>query len=132
MTTELDRDDFGRITHDPAAGRLELEWFESTEGMADQDFRRSLERLAALSEEHRPRHVVIDVTRFAFSPDADTARWRQREIIPRYNASGIEKFAFLLPASAPSPGEPAPEPGADFPTGWFPTREALEEWLRQP
>ncbi|GAA0671936.1 hypothetical protein GCM10010193_25320 [Kitasatospora atroaurantiaca] len=132
MTTELDRDDFGRITHDPSARRLELEWFESTERMADQDFRRSLERLAELSEEHRPRHVMIDVTRFAFSPNPDTAQWRQDEIIPRYNAAGIEKFAFLLPPSAPSPGEPAPEPTADFPTGWFLARAALEEWLQQP
>ncbi|TQK44035.1 hypothetical protein FBY35_5513 [Streptomyces sp. SLBN-118] len=132
MTTELDRDDFGRITHDPATGRLELEWFESTANMTDQDFRRSLDRLAELAEEHRPRHVVIDVTLFGFAPGPDTAHWREETIIPRYNDAGIEKFGFVMPPGSPPSGEPVPEPGADFPTGWFASRAALEAWLKQP
>ena len=132
MTTELARDDFGRIVHDPSAGRIELEWFESSARMTDEDFRQGLERLAALAQVHQPRHVVIDVTRFAFSPDPGTAQWREETIIPRYNAAGIAKFGFVLPEAAPPMGEPAPEPGADFPTGWFSGRAALEAWLRQP
>ena len=132
MTTELERDDYSRITHDPAAARIELEWFDSTAQMTDADFRRGLQRLAELGVDYRPRHVVIDVTRFAFRPNPDTGQWREDTIIPQYNAAGIEKLGFLMPPTAPAPGEPAPESGADFPTGWFASREALEEWLGRP
>jgi hypothetical protein len=59
---ELERDRYGQVSYDPVAGVLELQWFESTGEMTDEDVRRALERLAAHAEERRAANVLIDVT----------------------------------------------------------------------
>lgn len=133
QAVELERDDFGAVSHDPDRGVLELEWFETTASMSDDDFKRGLERLAALAEERSVPHVLIDVTRFAHRLSPDLARWREQHIIPRYNRAGVRKFAFLVPVGAPgtvaSGSEPAPEGSATFPTGYFDSRDAAYAWF---
>lgn len=125
---ELERDDFGAVSHDQERGLIELEWFESTASMGDDDFKRGIERLARLAEEYRAPNVLIDVTRFAHRPSPDFGPWRDEQIIPRYNGAGIRKFAFLVPAGAGT-SEPAAEGPATFPTGYFDSREDVYEWF---
>lgn len=125
---ELERDRYEQVSYDPVAGVLELQWFESTGEMTDEDFRRALERLAAHAEERRAANVLIDLTSFRHRPAPDFGAWRDANIIPRYNAAGIEKFAFLVPPGASS-GEPSPEPPGTFPTGYFESREAIAKWF---
>jgi hypothetical protein len=56
--------------------------------------------------------------------------WRDEQIIPRYNAAGVKKFAFLMPAAMPAIGaDPAPEGPADFPTAYFAERTQAQAWL---
>ena len=57
--------------------------------------------------------------------------WRDEHIIPRYNAAGLKKFAFVMPAGMPAIGAPpAPEGPADFPTGYYGSRADALSWLR--
>jgi len=60
--------------------------------------------------------------------------WRDKEIIPHYNAGGVTKFAFIAGQSVPFPtvesgADPAPEGPATFPTGWFASRDRAYQWL---
>ena len=56
--------------------------------------------------------------------------WRDANIIPRYNAAGVKKFAFLMPAGMPAIGAPpAPEGPGEFPTAYFGTRAEARAWL---
>lgn len=130
MAQELYQDPYERVTLDPKKERIVLEWREATATMTDGDFQASLTRLAEFSETHRARHVVIDVRGFRHKPGDSIMGWRDTQIIPRYNAAGIKKFAFLLPEAAPE-RPPAPEGPAAFPTGWFNTPDHLEAWLSE-
>jgi hypothetical protein len=55
--------------------------------------------------------------------------WRDKEIIPHYNAGAVTKFAFITGEDAPFPivesgAEPAPEDPATFPPGGSPAGTA--------
>ena len=57
--------------------------------------------------------------------------WRDQNIIPRYNAAGLAKFAFIMPKGMPAIGAvPAPEGPADFPTAYFASRADALAWLK--
>ena len=101
MAQELYRDRFGAILHHSGEQILELEWFEGSATMTDDDFMRSMERYAAFAEEHRAPNMLVDVTRFKHTPGEQVAQWRDQHIIPRYDAAGVKKFAFLIPSGAP-------------------------------
>lgn len=135
MGTELDRDEYGTITQHPDDAILELRWLAASADMTDEDFMRSMERYARLAGEHRTPNMIVDVRDFRHVPGEDVAGWRDENIIPRYNAAGVRKFAFLLPEGAPgsveSGSEPAPEPPGEFPTGYFASRERILDWFRE-
>lgn len=79
--------------------------------------------------------MLVDVRDFKHSPGGEVAEWRDQHIIPRYNAAGVRKFAFLLPERAPGTMEngtpPAPEPPGDFPTGYFAEHQRVLDWFRE-
>jgi hypothetical protein len=133
VTKELYRNDFGTIIHHPEQGILELEWLEGSASMTDDDFMRSMERYAAFAEEHRTPNMLVDVTKFRHSPGDHVAPWRDEHIIPRYNAAGVTKFAFLVPPGGPGTVEagsqPEREPPGSFPTGYFEDRQHIFDWF---
>jgi len=129
MGTELYRGEFGTIRHDPERNVLELDWFESTASMSDNDFKEWLERYAEFGEANRPSFLLIDGRQFRHRPGAAVASWREEHIIPRYNAAGVRKLAFPFPSEAIPEGDPAPEGAAAFPTGYFATREQVNDWF---
>jgi len=135
VAEERYRDEFGVITHDPEQGTLELRWFDASARMTDDDFMRSMARYAALAQEHRTPNMIVDVTEFRHSPGEHVAEWRDQNIIPGYNAAGVRKFAFLLPAGSPGTVEagsqPGLEPPGDFPTGYFSSRARIMQWFRE-
>ncbi|MGQ0670934.1 MAG: hypothetical protein ACT4PO_14925 [Actinomycetota bacterium] len=130
---EVRRDKFGSVNHDEGRGMLELVWSEATATMSEDEFKRQLELFAGDAERLRPSHVIIDVTRFAFVPGSDFGGWRDRHIIPRYNAAGIRKFAFLVPIGAPRTvgqgATPVREVPGTFLTGYFDSRDEIEAWF---
>jgi hypothetical protein len=130
MTGEIYRDRFGVLRHDEDAGILELAWTDGTASMNDHDFMAWLTRYAEAEESIRAPNLLIDVRRFAFTPGAHVAPWRDEAIVPRYNAAGVRKFAFLLaPGTFGDGNEPGPEPPGTFPTGYFESRDVIAEWF---
>src|SRR5712692_1706403 len=64
------------------------------------------------------------------SPANMDGPWRDANIIPRYNAAGVAKFAFHMPEGMPMIGKPpAPEGPGRFLTGYFGRRHDALDWL---
>jgi len=129
---DITRNEWGEILHHEGWQTLELRWLPGKE-MTDDGFKDTLVLLAVAGERLRPRFMIIDATEFRHQFGEGVMAWREAQIIPRYNAAGITKFAFIVPEGTPgtveSGGVPAAESGATFPTGWFSTRERAYQWL---
>ena len=130
-SVELFRDEFATYARDDARGLIEQRW--STKSMSEQQFRDRIAKLAGLLEQAHVPNVLVDMSEINHSPSGDFESWRQTNIIPRYNAAGVKKFAFLLPASMTGTVENGTEPGvegsAKFPTGYFHSRERALKWF---
>jgi DNA-binding transcriptional ArsR family regulator/uncharacterized protein YndB with AHSA1/START domain len=88
----------------------------------------------------RLKALVETRARLGIDPDEPptirSLRWRDKEIIPHYNAGGPAKFAFITGEGVPFPtvetgAEPAPDGPATFPTGWFASRDRAYQWLAE-
>jgi len=138
QSIEVARNQWGAVLHHPDTHVLELKWFASTRQMTDDDFKATLELYTSHGERLQPiPSGLIDATEFFHTfGDGEALAWRDEHIIPRYNAMGVTKFAFHMPAGAPGTveagGKPAVEGRAAFPTAWFSTRARAEAWLAEP
>lgn len=132
---ELERDEFGSVTLDPDTQVLELRWSAATAQMTDEQFMASMDRFAGYATEHPGSNLVIDVTQFAHHPGPEVGKWREENIVPRYNSAAVRKFAFLLPSGSPGTVEagntPEPEGVAAFPTGYFDSRDDILAWFAE-
>jgi hypothetical protein len=130
---EVARNPWGVILHHQDWQTLELRWLFVE--MSDADFKETLGLLAEMGEQHKPRFMIIDATDFHHELGPGVMQWRDENIIPRYGAAGVTKFAFLVSAGFPGTVESGARPGvegsATFPTGWFSTRERSYQWLAE-
>ena len=129
---ELYADKWGRILGDAGRRHIEIDWTLETANMSAADFVQWLTRFAALVEFGRCRTALVDARSFRIDPAGLDMGWRDKQIIPRYNAAGVQKFAFVMPAGMPAIGaEPAPEGPAQFPTAYFAGRAVALAWLKE-
>jgi hypothetical protein len=47
-------------------------------------------------EDNKAPRILIDVSKFSHRPSAEVGEWRRENISTRYNAAGVQRFAFLL------------------------------------
>lgn len=130
---ELYRDQFAAYFLEADHHAIEQQWLSPTKGMTEQQFRDGVSRLAELLLRERVPNALVDLTYMGYSPAPDFEPWRQANIIPKYNAAGVTKFAFLMPAGYTNTVEnglkPAKEGAADFPFGYFGTRDGISKWF---
>jgi hypothetical protein len=127
-------DQWGQVVFYAEWNSLELKWLPSTGDATDADLKTTMEVFAQEAVNRHPRTLIVDTTEFHHAWGDGMTHWRDAEIIPRYNAAGVVKFAFIANPSYPRPtveagAVPASEGPAKFPTGWFKTREAAYQWL---
>ena len=127
-------DQWGQIIYHDDWNTLELKWLPTTKDATEAQARDTMALFAAETEKLKPQFLIVDTTEFFHRWADDMMAWRDKEIIPHYNAGGVKKFSFITGEGAPFPtvesgAEPAPEGSAAFPTGWFKTREAAYQWL---
>lgn len=123
-------DAYGEVIDHPDDGFLEIRWYDTTGEMTPKEFQDWLLKFASLAEQSPSRRVLVDAISFKMEQMHKTMGWRDKVIIPRYNALGITKFAFHLPSGSPPIGNtPVPEGPAQFPTGYFALRAEATEWL---
>lgn len=130
MVQQVYEDRWGEIFDRKSADLVEVRWFDSTADMSGSQFQEWLTKFAESVERCGRSRVLIDSTNFRMNPAKMDGEWRDANIIPRYNAAGVARFAFLMPEGMPMIGEPpAPEPPGRFPTGYFGRRQDALEWL---
>jgi hypothetical protein len=123
-------DRWGEIIDRPAAELVELRWYDSTAAMSAQQFQAWLATFAGHVERLRRPGVLVDGTRFMMDPSNLDDEWRNTHIVPRYNAGGVRRFAFLFPEGMPAIGTPPAQEGpATFPTGYFDRRQDALDWV---
>jgi hypothetical protein len=130
MVEQLYEDRWGEIFDRSPADLIEIRWFDTTADMSAQDFRDWLSTFAGCVEKSGRRRVLVDSTSFRMNMANMDGPWRDANIIPRYNAAGVVRFAFLMPEGMPMIGAPpAAEAPGNFPTGYFGRREDALRWL---
>ena len=130
---ELFSDEFATYTRDDEHKVIEQRWSSATKSMSEQQFRDGVSRLAQFLEQAHFPNALVDITVMGYRPAAEFEPWRQANIIPRYNAAGVKRFGFLMPAGAPTVEtgqQPAVEGSvATFPTGYFASRDRALKWF---
>lgn len=134
MSTKVASTEYGAIIHHDERNTLELKWLPTTKDATEAQARDTMALFAAETERLKPRFLIVDTTEFFHQWADDMMDWRNTEIIPRYNAGGVTKFAFVTGEGVPFPtvesgADPAPEGPATFPTGWFAGRDRAYQWL---
>ena len=127
-------DQWGQIIYYPEWKTLELRWLPVTANATDSELKTTMGTFAHEAINRGPKTLLVDTTEFHHSWGDGMMQWRDAEIIPLYNQAGVAKFAFIANSHYPLPTveagtTPAPEGPANFPTGWFKTREAAYQWL---
>lgn len=126
----LYEDQWGEIIARADKNLIEIRWFDATEDMEGDQFNEWLKKFADCVESKGFQGCLVDAVQFKMSSQKMSLGWRDENIIPRYNAAGVEKFAFVMPKNMPSIGEtPKPEGPASFPTAYFGQREQALSWL---
>lgn len=128
--THVFEDQWGACIDRPEDGYLEIRWYDTTKAISGEQFNDWLSRFTeAVASTGRTR-VLVDATQFQMDMGGMDMGWRDTNIIPRYNAAGVEKFAFQMPEGVPAIGTPpAPEGPAIFPTAYFGSRLDALSWL---
>jgi hypothetical protein len=128
------QDEWGEVVFYDEWNSLELKWLPATADATDADVKATMEVFAEEAVNRHPRTLIVDTTEFHHVWGDGMMEWRDAEIIPRYNQAGVAKFAFIANPGYPGPtveagAAPAPDGPANFPTGWFKTRDAAYQWL---
>jgi hypothetical protein len=134
MSTEVASTEYGVIIHYDDWNALELKWLPTTKDSTEAAARDTMALFATETEKLKPQFLIVDATEFLHRWADDMMAWRDKEIIPHYNAGGVTKFAFIVGEGVPFPtvesgADPAPEGPATFPTGWFTSRDRAYQWL---
>jgi hypothetical protein len=130
MIEQVYEDRWGEVFDRPSADLIELRWFDTTAEMSAREFQGWLEKFAECVERCGRSRVLVDSMAFRMSPTNMDGPWRDANIIPRYNAAAVRKFAFHMPEGMPMIGEPpANEAPGRFPTGYFGRRQDALDWL---
>jgi hypothetical protein len=115
-------DQWSKLIFYPDSNSLELRWLPTTREATEEDARSSMEMFASEAVNRRPNSLIVDTTEFFHRFGEGFEDWREASIIPKYNASGVKKFAFVMSPDYPgqtveSGLEPAAEGTMTFPTG---------------
>ena len=115
------------MTYSKADRFVRLTWLPGTEGMADQDFKETLEVFAEAALQHKAQRLMIDVREFKHRPSAEILAWRDEVTVPKYNRAGVKKLAWVWPGSLPSNTPTAP--GERYENRYYATEEEALAWL---
>lgn len=126
----LHDDQWGGIIDRPDAGYIEIRWYDTTRDMTRDQFQSWLTTFVEQVEATSRTRVLVDAVQFRMAMENMDGSWRDEHIIPRYNAAGMSRFAFHMPAGMPAIGKPPAHEGpGQFPTAYFGTRADALAWL---
>jgi hypothetical protein len=130
--TQLHEDNFLRIFWNEETRIIGIDWKDSTSTMTDEEFRAELKLFANLVEEKKAPGILVDVSSFRHKISSEAGQWRLKNISPRYNEAGVQRFAFLFSKDSQIPpmANESSE-GERFLTRAFNSREQAVAWLTE-
>lgn len=129
-STIVYEDLYGDIIVRPGRRLVELRWFDSTAALTGTLFNHWLSTFADAVAEARQPFALIDAVQFAMPRGRMDGAWRLAHVVPRYNAAGLQRLAFVVPPDAPGIGEaPWREGPATYLTAYFDRRQPALRWL---
>jgi hypothetical protein len=127
--TQLHDSKFLKILWDEKTRIIGIEWKEATAAMSDEDSKADLTLFADRVEQHQARGILVDVSKFRHKMGPDVQQWRVKNISSRYNAAGVQRFAFLFPQRSQPPMMNQSSTGEDFLTRAFTSEQEALTWL---
>lgn len=128
--TTLHDDQFLQILWDDKSRIISIKWKEATASMTDENFKDELFLFAGYVEQKKAPGILVDICEFRHKMSPTVREWRVRNISSRYNAAGVQRFAFLLPrASQIPPMMNQSSPGEKFATQAFTDSDEAMNWL---
>jgi hypothetical protein len=126
----LHEDEYLQILWDDQNRIISIDWKKATAKMTDEDFKTELTLFAKQVEDMKAPRILIDVSKFSHRPSEEVGEWRRENISTRYNAAGVQRFAFLhsKDSQAPSMGSQSAQ-GERFLTRSFNSPEKAVAWL---
>jgi len=127
---ELHDGTFLKILWDQEPRIIGIQWKAATAAMTDEDFKADLTLFAGHVENRKARGILVEVADFRHRPGPEVQPWRLKNISNRYNAAGVQRFAFLFPqGSQVPPMMNQSSEGESFLTRAFANREEAMAWL---
>jgi hypothetical protein len=126
---QLYEDKYLQILWDDQTRIISIDWKAATSAMTDEDFKMELTLFAKQVEERRAPRILIDVSKFHHRPGAEIGEWRLKNISTRYNAAGVQRFAFLLSKDSQISPMASQSEGEQFLTQSFNNDEQAIAWL---
>jgi len=126
----LHEDKYLQVFWDETNRIIGIDWKATTSDMTDEDFKTELTLFAKQVEDKRAPRILINVSKFRHRPGAEMGEWRLKNISTRYNAAGVQRFAFLLSKGSQIPPMVSqPTEGELFLTQSFNDYEQAAVWL---
>ena len=123
------------FVHCTKTNSLVFHWKPETATMTDNDFKEALSNFAGYAFEMKTPNMVVDVRQFAPETGVPSGEvmgpWRMEVVVPRYNAAGVRKFAYIRNSEGGGPpvSEPVRHDGEMFETAVFDSEEKMAAWL---
>ena len=128
MTEHMYEDEYGAVIR--RAEFIEIRWYDTTSKITREGFNQWLDQFAGQVESSACTAVLVDAVQFRMDMANMDGAHRDSQVIPRYNAAGVRRFAFLMPTGMPSIGAaPSKEGPAEYLTAYFGTRAEAVVWL---
>src|SRR5258708_30686649 len=103
MPTDVASTEYGVSTHHDDWNTLELKWLPTTKDATEAAARDTMALFAAETEKRKPQFLIVDTTEFLHRCADDMMAWRDKEIIPHYNAGEPLNSAFITREGWPFP-----------------------------
>ncbi len=89
--------DFSYIELDKAKNIVKHVWKESSRGISDEQFRREMEKLAAVFEQYMPDYVLVDQRQFYYVVVPSMQVWVDENVNRILVENKCKKIAFVVP-----------------------------------
>ena len=129
--TELHDDKFLQILWDEHSRVIGIRWKEATASMSDENFKDELALFAGFVEQKKAPGILVDISDFRHKMSPAVQEWRVKNISCRYNAAGVQRFAFLLSSGSQIPPMNQSSPGERFATRAFTDFDEAVKWLTE-
>jgi len=96
MKVRLEENDYISVYDLPEKSILELIWKPTSANLEQEEYKKLILRWANTVESFHPKAILVDTREHYVAIVPELQQWFVEVIFPKYAASGMEKFAFIM------------------------------------